>query len=152
MPPSLRARREAYCTHGSRLLQAWWLFAFGGLGWVGFSLLLFSSFPPQGLADPSVCSGVHALRLLSAKTSLSLFLLTPVAARGGYSQPINIEIQLDACSLGGETACFVPVLACHGHAQNTGRGPSHRGCPPQGPELSAKSPASFRFILFCKEN
>lgn len=98
----------ACCWHGVSLLLGTW----GGVGFLGFFffLLLFSSFPPQGLADPGVCSGVHALCLLSAETSLLLFLLTPVAARGGYSQPINIEIQLDACSLGGKPVRFMRVF------------------------------------------
>lgn len=71
--------RAAYYSHDLCLVQAWWLSAFRGLGWGGGFLLLFSSFPPQGLAD----SGVHALCLLSAERSLLLFLLPPVAARGG---------------------------------------------------------------------
>lgn len=93
------AMTPACCRHGGFLLLGAW----GGV----FLLLLFSSFPPQGLADPSMCSGTYALHLPSGEMSLSLFLLTPVAARGAYSQPINIEIQLDACLLGGEPGCFV---------------------------------------------
>lgn len=73
---------------------------------LGFFLLFSLFFPPQGLADLGVHCGVHAVRLPSTATSLSLFLLTPVATCGGYSQSINIEIQLDACSLGGKAEHF----------------------------------------------
>lgn len=84
----------------------------GGLwllgAWLGVEGFLFlSSFPHQGLADPSMCSSVRALCLLSARTDLSLFFPTLAAVCGGYSHSINIEIQLDACSLGGELEHFM---------------------------------------------
>lgn len=81
-------------------------FRFWGLGW-GWLFLVLSSFPLQGLADPNMYSSVHALCLVSARTDLLIFFPNLVAVYGGYSHSINIEIQLDACSLGGELVHFM---------------------------------------------
>lgn len=69
--------------------------------------MVLSSLTYQGLADPNMCSSVHALCLLSARTDLLLFFPTPVAVCGGYSHSINIEILLHASSLGGELVHFM---------------------------------------------
>lgn len=130
---------------GSVCPQAWRLLASGVEGF-----LVLSSLTHQGLADPNMCSSVHTLCLLSAGPNLLLSFSTLVAVCGGYSHSINIEIPLDACSLGGDA---FHVCLCAMALQKTQAVTSHTMAHPlPGPELCAKSPSSFQLVLFSPEN
>lgn len=107
-----------------------------GVGWKRSLVVLgfFSSF-----------NLFSAPALLSAGTSLSIFLQTLVAERGACSQPIHIEIQLDAGLLGGK-----PVCSLCAPVQWVVALPSPAHCWVLEPKLLLcfRSPLFFPFLFF----